>query len=120
MTKPTDEIEWVARAIHNATAQETDLLWDDCKLARFDQARAAIAAMDPERLLVEETAYRAAAEIISLREQVAAMREALEPFAREAEDWPDKPDYEELSSAFDLRFVDLRRARAALKEGPME
>lgn len=49
-------------------------------------------------------------------EKMKALVEALEPFAREADDWPDKMDCEDLpADATDIKIADLRRARTALR-----
>jgi hypothetical protein len=57
----------------------------------------------------------------SLTAERDALREALRPFAREADDWPDKMDCEDIpADATDIKIVDLRRARAALKNASGE
>jgi hypothetical protein len=50
-----------------------------------------------------------------LKKRIEGLEDALKPFAREADDWDDKMDCEDIpAEATDIKISDLRKARAAL------
>ena len=73
------------------------------------------AAADDERVDRDDDESITFADLRAADHDRARLVEALEPFAREAEDWPDKTDNDELpAEATDIRVGDLRRALKAL------
>jgi len=92
--------------------------------AKSTEAYRATATLDSERAMnatLTEEVERLTVELAAERAKGERMREALEPFSDKAHYWLERDDIHGLDDddecATEIRFADLRRARAALEGG---
>lgn len=95
----------------------------DAALSRAEKAEADLAKKEEaraaewrERRDIKGSLDAARAALLTLAAERDALRKALKPFAKEAEDWRGLSPLRHIGPESGLKVADLRRARALLKE----